>query len=46
MKQNMEDIKKKVDLINYSNEINGEEINYSNNNNEETSLDNRRNEKK
>ena len=30
----------------YSNEINGEEINYSNNNNEETSLDKRNKQRK
>ena len=49
MKQNIEDIKKKVDSMNYSNdnntnEINGEEINYSNNN--EIILDKRNNQRK
>ena len=51
MKQNMEDIKKKVELINYSNDnntniINGEEIISTTNNNEETSLDKRNKQRK
>ena len=51
MKQNMEDIKKKFELINYSNDnntniINGEEIISTTNNNEETSLDKRNKQRK
>ena len=49
-KQNMKDIKKKVELINYFNDnitnmINGKEVIYTNNN-EETSLDKRNKKRK